>query len=456
MSKDENDILFVSAESADWIASVALSRALYGGSDAMRAMGKTFLPSGASEGEVEYSQRLEESFLFPAYKKVTELLSGQVFKTDVRFMKDVPVLFEEIYNQPSTAKLNLTAFAKKCFEMSLVDGGKHILVDADKDGGRPWFRAISPESISVAIFGSDGKLSVLKIDEVYEKQLGRFGTEPLKQVRVFETTESKCYWELWQQLEAGTEVELIDSGYLEIDYIPIALFGGEVYPVPLLCDLADLALAHWQSNSRQTNVLSIGRTPLLFAKMMNFPLDPETGRPMIESSPKRFFIGNDGDSDMKWVELEGKSVESGFLHLEKIENAMESYGANLFYRENQTATGKAIDSTGAYSTLESWALTLQAMLQEGCEIAGDMVREKFPEDVVAVEREYLGWSQTEGVRKMLAELVKGKALSPESMFKAGKRYVQPLENVEWDDEKKRISEQGAQSIIETTGELTNA
>lgn len=450
MSEVNSSVKFSSPERDAWLSNTLLSRSLFSGSEAMRSQGELFLPRGASESDTEYKQRKDDSFLIPAYRKVVQLLAGQAFKTDV-IIDAADGVFEEIVKQPSINDDSITNFCKKSFERDLVDGCNHILVDAPVDGGRPFFRSISPESISAAVY-DQGKLVCLKIDEKFEEKDGRFSSKQLNQWRVFELeyTESvdedgiitysygQCKWEVWR--ESGSTEELFDSGYIDIDYIPIALFSGVVYGEPLLSDLADLCEAHWQSNSKQTYIMSAARTPILFTKNLEFENEVDADgneKPTFRASSRRFLIGGD-DSDAKWVEIQGGSIDAGFKHLEKIENAMESYGVNLFYRPEQTATAKGIDSAAAYSTLESWALIKQTQVQTAFEIAGDLLGVPFPEDAVHVQREYLGWAQSAEVRAMLAMLLSGNAISPETVFNAAKRYVQPIENEDWKDESKRI------------------
>lgn len=461
---DSNEVKFVSPERSTWEADTLLSRSLFSGTKAMRSQGETFLPRGASESDTEYKQRKEDSFLIPAYKKVVQLLAGQAFKTDVTVEADG--VFQDIIKQPSINDDSITNFCKKSFERDLVEGCNHILVDAPIDGGRPFFRSISPELISAAVY-DQGELVCLKIDEKYEEKDGRFSSIHLNQWRVFELeyneridedgiitySYGKCMWEVWR--ESGSTQTLFDSGYLDIDYIPIALFNGTVYGEPLLSDLADLCEAHWQSNSKQTYIMSAARTPILFTKLLEFESevdDEGNERPTLRASSRRFLIGREEHSDAKWVEIKGGSIEAGFKHLEKIENAMESYGVNLFYRPEQTATAKGIDSTAAYSTLESWALMKQAQIQTAFEIAGDLLGVPFPEDAVHVQREYLGWAQSAEVRAMLSMLLSGNAISPETAFNAAKRYVQPIENEDWKNESKRIEKQQLSKTSEEVNE----
>jgi hypothetical protein len=466
MSEVNSSIKFASPERGAWLSSTLLSRSLFAGSEAMLSQGTLFLPQGASESDAEYKQRKDDSFLIPAYKKVVQLLAGQAFKTDV--IVEADGVFEEIAKQPSINDDSITNFCKKSFERDLVDGCNHILVDAPVDGGRPFFRSISPESISAVVY-DQGKLVCLKIDEKFEEKEGRFSSKQLNQWRVFELeyiesiaedgtitySYGQCNWEVWR--ESGSTEKLFDSGYLDIDYIPIALFSGVVYGEPLLSDLADLCKAHWQSNSKQTYIMSAARTPILFTKNLEFEKEIDADgneKPTFRASSRRFLIGGD-DSDAKWVEIQGGSIDAGFKHLDKIENAMESYGVNLFYRPEQTATAKGIDSAAAYSTLESWALIKQSQIQTAFEIAGDLLGVPFPEDAVSVQREYLGWAQSAEVRAMLAMLLSGNAISPETAFNTAKRYVQPIENEDWKDESKRIGKQQLSKTSEEVDEQSN-
>ena len=79
-----------SAEAAKLNEDCALVAALLGGTKAMRAAGKKYLPQWPGEDSESYDLRLAVATLFPAYARTIDVLSAKPFSKPVTVGEDVP------------------------------------------------------------------------------------------------------------------------------------------------------------------------------------------------------------------------------------------------------------------------------------------------------------------------------------------------------------------------------
>ncbi len=68
----------------------ALPVTLWGGTQAMRIAGERYLPKQLKESNPAYERRVNRSFLFNAFKKTLQALTGKVFSKEIVLQDDVP------------------------------------------------------------------------------------------------------------------------------------------------------------------------------------------------------------------------------------------------------------------------------------------------------------------------------------------------------------------------------
>jgi len=132
-------------------------------------------------------------------------------------------------------------------------------------------------------------------------------------------------------------------------------FTGE----PMLDDLADCNIAHWQSQSDQRNILHFARVPILFGSGRQ---DDEP----ITISVGQMTTANDPAADLKWVEHSGHAIDAGRNDLKDLEFQMETLGLQLTVARvsSESATGAALDAEKETSQLAMTADSLQDALEQ--------------------------------------------------------------------------------------------
>ena len=144
----------------------------------------------------------------------------------------------------------------------------------------------------------------------------------------------------WKQLSEGDGGDFINPDIEEITVAPLYLnrcgfFKGE----PLLDDLADVNVAHWQSQSDQRNILHYARTPILFGAGMDDDED-------IVVASSSMVKASDPQASLAWVEHSGQAIGAGRQDLKDLEFQMEALGLQLLVQKagQQSVTGDVQDA----------------------------------------------------------------------------------------------------------------
>ncbi len=459
----KNDVSVPSAKFSIWVQDSLLPRSLMRGTRGMKEAGETFLTKNALESDAAYEKRLEASALLNAYRKTVLFLAGQVFQSDVIFSEEVPQEVVDMTEDIDGKYNSIHVFAKRIFINGLGNGMSHILIDAPSTGDgiltvaeekekniRPYFREIQAMDLIGFRFFEDGTLELVRIAESVDKPDGKFGIKTVPRVRVYYST---GMWELYERGD-NKEYSLIQSGQLSFKGIPIVSFipGEEINELlgetPLM-DLAELNLYHWRTSSDQTNILHIGRVPLLFGRHMS-----------VEKLPvgtATFMNSEDDNSDLKYVEITGASIAAGANDIKETEAKMALYGLQQLVPRtgNMTATEKAITSAESQSSLGTWAVELENALQRAFEIFMQFSSNIFPENGIKVNKEYnFGIANEQELRSILDANEKG-IISDQAAFNEFKKRGIFDEHLNWDDIKTEIDQEAAsaQSTANLAGTL---
>lgn len=460
-----------SIEQEAWVADSVLPRTLLKGTKGMKAASTEFLPAHPLESAIAYDSRLRRSTLLNAYRKTVSFLSGQVFQSDITFSDEVPETFETLAESIDIKKNALDVFAKRAFSNGLGKGVSIIMVDAPKAkegedvirtvadekaaGFRAYFKEIDPEMILGGLVGDEGRLIQIRIQESVQERVGRFGSKTIQRVRVLEPGT----WETHTVDDKGS-VSQVESGTTIPGVIPIAIFipGDETTiltgETPLM-DLAELNSKHWRSSSDQDNILHVARVPIMFTKMVDLAAVPIGTANAINS--------NDADASMEYVEHSGAAIAAGRVDLEDTQAQMALYGLQQLIPRTgtQTATEKALTSSESSSSLATWTIEFESVVQEAFEYMGMFLGEAFPANGVTLNKEFgLGTADPEELAKILESYDKG-LLSAQAAFSEFKRRGVFEEHLSFEDmeadkeEEKRANIEMAQLAGAAFGDDTN-
>jgi hypothetical protein len=379
----------------------ALTATLRAGTEAMRAAGKTYLPQEADEQPKSYENRLRRSVLTNMYRKTADKLIGKPLKKPIIVEEDVPQEIKALLDDIDSLGTRLDVFAKEVFQQAVDDGLTHILVeypDSDKaaremgefinDDGtrslslrqatelgiRPYARHIkAADLIGWKWEIIEGRKTLTQI-RIYE--IGRvegeteFDQELRERVRVIE----RDNWRLYEKQEATgasgkkrQEWVIIEEGKNTLGKIALSTLytnqTGFMMGEPWLDDIAQLNVAHWQSDSDQRNLLHVARVPILFAKGFG---DEDTQLQLSIGSSS--FLKGPSSADLKYVEHSGKGIEAGRNDLKDIEERIQFLGLEAMMKRpgggGVTATQSAIDSSEANSSLGMISQELENTLEE--------------------------------------------------------------------------------------------
>lgn len=365
---------------AAMVAASAKGRALVSGTDGMRAAGETYLPRFRAEDPQDYRARLNSSWLFNGYAKSLKDMAGRVFEKPA----EIPDAPEQIIDWAENIDMqgnDLSTFAAEVFRDGLTSGVSYIMVDAPRRDGettrqqaadrglRPYLVHLAVEDIlgwKTATYDNVLALSQLRIMESVEEDdpEDEFAELVIPQVRVLDRLDGGVHVRIYREVK--DKWALWDEYTTDAQEITVAAFyanrTGFFTGAPPMEDMADVNIAHWQSQSDQRNILHFARVPILHASGRD---DDEA----LVISAGMAVQSRDPQAALQWVEHDGKAIDSGRQDLKDLEFQMETLGLQLLVARQQTATGAALEAAKETSGLAMMADSLKDALEQALDWA---------------------------------------------------------------------------------------
>ena len=258
----------VAKPNAAWLQmmeTLELIHDLMGGTGRMRQAGLKWLPREQAEVWESWHARLHRSILYNSLSRTVHAMAGHALTGDLVFDGTDQRLVQLMQNCDGQG-MSLRQLASQLLQLIIRDGGVHILIDQDENGGRPYVVVVEAvQMIAETRGGKDHGYEQVRIKETSFAQVNRFEQQKIEQIRVLE----KNKFEIWQDND-NHQWEMVKKGPMDIDEVPLVSLRLGVplqgWVRPPLMDLAWLNLAHWQSSSDQRHILHIARVPILFAR----------------------------------------------------------------------------------------------------------------------------------------------------------------------------------------------
>jgi hypothetical protein len=355
--------------------------ALLGGTDRMRAAGTTYLPQHPEETEANYQTRLKRSTLVNYYGRALDAGVGHAFKKPMK-VENFPGQLSPLLKDIDGAGNTIDQFGQEQLHNALHHGVVAFVVDypalevlpktlAEQNAvkARSYVYPITAPHFIAAystIENGEERLTHFRYLTTQIVPSEDFMTEKcVNKVVVYEQFVKNGPVQVTEWIEADSEWQKQPSKLLlGVDEIPVVpAYAWRIGPMvgkPVLSDLADLNIAHWQSLSEQTNILSIARVPFLHAKGSNLnTIEPNADG---SSAVKEFKVSvhaaaiTGPDGDIKWVETQGSSIKAGAENIDYLEAKMEQMGLVPTVSKtgsNTTATATAIDAAESSALLKA-------------------------------------------------------------------------------------------------------
>lgn len=455
------------------VDATAKGRALMGGTDAMRKAGETHLPKFEAESDTGYKTRLNSSWLFNGYRKTVRDMAGRVFDKTAEIAEGAPEQVMEWAKNIDMAGRDLSTFAKAVFEDGLSGPGiSYIMVDAPAREGevtraqaqranlRPYFVHLRAEDIlgwRTETVDNETRLAQLRIAETINEidPKDEFNELEIEQVRVLDLIEGRVQVRIYRKND-DQEWMLHAGPYFvampEITVVPFyanrtAFFTG----APLLDDLADVNVAHWQSQSDQRNILRAARVPILHAAGRE---GGEGGDPPIVIGANMAITSRDPSAKLEWVEHTGQAIGAGRQDLKDLEFQMETHGLQLLVARQgaQSATGEALDAAKETSQLAMIADSLQDALEQAFKWA--LAYAGIDGEVaVTVNKDFgVNMMGAQELQAMLSAVNTGN-LSRETFLREMARRGMIRPDIDVEDELQRIEDEGGDLMGGLTGDM---
>ncbi len=348
----------------------ALTRALMGGTAAMRLKGEKYLPKKSGETPEEYRARLEAAVLVNYFGRTVDYLAGQVFSKPVEYQSptegEAPAYDEEFFaafaDNVDLCGNDLHKFCIDVFTDALIDGVSYVMADfphigltrgeggglylESGDGPIPWTSKVAAQ------VGARPYLVEISLDKVLDawtrtvngrKVLSLFIYEEAAEIADGDDLSRRWVrdirilrpgsWELWRIDDNGGGAYLLDSGATSLDYVPVFAFlpgnekGNSMTADPPLADLAEMNRAHWAAYSDHRKLMSWNCNPIWLA--INC-IDPENKNPVIGPSRMMAVTSTEGvPSSLESVGVNPESVDRSQADLKSMTDYMESYGLQV-------------------------------------------------------------------------------------------------------------------------------
>lgn len=442
------------------------TRTLMGGTESMRIAGKKYLPQFEGETKAHYDYRRSISYLFNGFRKTVWDLSGRVFEKPTVLSDDSDQIFKDWAEDVDMEGRDLSNFAKQVFEAGLQSGIEFLLVDAPpknenetvaqakENNNRPYIVHIKPENVfppKIGRINNKTVITMFRFREWIEVEKDEFSSETIEQIRVFDVEQGQNVRvrAFRQNKKTGDWEQHGDDVFTGLDVITVTpfyanrtdFFKGE----PPLEDLADLNIAHWQSQSDQRNILHFARVPILFGKGL-----PESAK--LKISAASVTKAASPEADLKFVEHSGNAIGSGQKDLEHLEFLMQTMGLQFIVNDKgkQTATGENRNEKKETSRLCGTADNLQDALEICFGWMGDYEGKEF-NGSVEVFKDFASSAISIQVLQILINAVMNGKLSKRTFWSEMKRYGLLSENFDPEVEEEMIS----QELSEVDG-LTNS
>lgn len=449
---------------------LAKIRTLVDGTQSMRDAGETYLPKYTGEEKEGWETRRDASTLFNGTGKTINDMAARVFEK--------PTVLSDDSNED--AKLwsanidlegrDLNAFAKDVFIAGLEAGIHYLFVDSPPKGSsetkadqiamnaRPYIKEIKPEDFlgwSTTTINNATVLSQTRVMERVEMPDGEFSSKTIEQVRVINLVMTEADNPVvinlkvrlyrkndttgeWEQFENDTFIDLKEIPIVPFYTNRVSYFKGK----PVLEDLADINIAHWQSSSDQRNILKWCRVPILFASGLS-------ADSTIKIAASTMIKASDPNAKLVYIEHSGAAIGAGQKDLEHLEFQMETFGLQLLTNDGtpQTATGEIRNDKKENSRLGSMVDSLDDALTKCFSLMGDLQNNvDFKVDVV-IHKDFAAGLISQTVLSVLLTSVNNNKISRLTFWSEMKRLGVLSEKFDSDIEVELLDKEAAEAAV---------
>ena len=344
-------------------------RAVSGGTDTMRSAKEAYLPRHEQETEKGYSARLARSTFHNFTMRTVRHMVGVAFGEDPVLSDDTPDEMKDWLKDADLDGHNLASFLQNPYGSAIGMGEVYILATMDDgetenvtaaDGRRPYMQMI--EADSMLAFHQSTKAGVPYIEHARvlssHTERNGFAEIEVEQIKVFEPGTVN----VWERRGGAGEFVRVSTTSIDFDGVPITRIrsveaSADGLLRPMLTDLVDKNIEHWQSASDQRNILTMSRFPMLYG----VGLDKNAYEAIRESGigPQTLLTSTNKDASFGYVEPVGGAISAGRQDLQDLKEEMAELASRPFMQQtgDVKATTHAIARADEDSQIKTFSNT---------------------------------------------------------------------------------------------------
>ena len=358
-----------------------------GGTYEIRRRHRRYLPQEPREQDVSYDRRLSTSICPPYYQRLERMLAGMLTRKPVRLNDTSDQIREQLFNVDLNGN-DLNVWTYETARKMIRYGHIGVLVDAPRDGGRPFWCSYTPREIlgwRTEIIDGEQRLMQLRLSESIIVPDGDYGEKEVQQIRVLSPGEFK----LFQRDEKKGDFRVVDEGRTSLNRIPFGVaYSNRVNTLesrPPLEDIANLNLKAYQVQSDLDNQLHISAVPML--AFYGFPSAAEE----VSAGPGEA-IAFPADGRAEYIAPSSDAFASQFQRLDQIEKQINELGLSAVLGQKlsaETAEAKRLDRSQGDSTMMVISQNMQDMIDNCLQYHAQYLGDRQPGSCY-VNRDFLG------------------------------------------------------------------
>jgi len=365
---------------------------LLGGTKAMRAAGRKWLPQESEEEDKNYEVRVSRSFLFNAYRNTIDKYVSRPFSRpatwDVKNNPEAKAAIEPVMDDMDGEGQTHQDYAREWLRAMLEWGPAHSYADypqiddpnntTKKDEQDNDIKPINKIIRAPMLIGwkteeqpnGSQKIVEIRVKELYVEDGDNWEQTVYEQIRVVTATK----WELYrkEKEKGGKKIENSEWGTTPTESGTIQMNGEEPTDIPLVTiyaekwaqlmalppflDMAWTNLELWQSASDQKNILRFDRLGILLFT----GFDEDEIKKGVKVSPTQALSTANEKANGKRIETNGAPAENGWKDIRDIMERLEIQGSDPMIQRmaNVKAAGINANEDKSRSEAESWVSVL--------------------------------------------------------------------------------------------------
>ena len=421
--------------------------ALLGGTQAMRRAGEKFLPKEETESDAKYKQRLKMSVLYPAYGQTVAKMVGRTFAKQLIVEKVADCLKGYLTNF-DLKNNDINVFCSKWFYDAMAHGASYVVIDyppADDNstvadvkrlGLRPYATHVPFNSVlgwRSEIRQNKEVCTQFRYRSAVLEHDGAFGEKIIEQITVMTPGKVTVYRHAENGWTLHSEAEQKIGGK-PLDYVPVVAFTPECIGFfagkPVLENLAELNIRHWQARSDQDYLVHFISVPLMY-----YSGDREVCE-LTAGVGTMLQLGT--DEQIGYVEHSGRAVNAGWTGLDRIESDMKIAGAKLLSRTKLVMTDSQAkeEQSKEISLLRHYANLFESAIDSALNMMSRWLS-RNEQSHVEISGNLESDDNVEGMDVVIT-LNTNDIISKQTVFEEAKRRGVISNQADWEEEKKRL------------------